>query len=227
MAVDSETVLGGLPAVEWDISAGEPVRGGGGARPVSGGGAAGPTVRERFNGCRFADHKERVVDLIARVARVSVETMAIVEAMAAVRRDQGDGAGGWRRGATVGTGAYARGDCRAKYISNILIKKVKQGETVPAQPFVARFTRRCRRAFFSSGMVRVLACSVGDGVCASAPRWRRGWTGAGAAARRGGARRGRGHETGVRLSGAGGPGCRHGAGSARGLSCGAGGVRRG
>ena len=35
----------------------------------------------------FADHKERVLELVGRVARVSVETMAIVGAMAAVRRD--------------------------------------------------------------------------------------------------------------------------------------------
>ncbi|MGE3290436.1 MAG: type ISP restriction/modification enzyme [Geminicoccaceae bacterium] len=40
-----------------------------------------PTIRERFNTYRFADHKERVIDLLRRVARVSVETVAITEAM--------------------------------------------------------------------------------------------------------------------------------------------------
>ena len=40
-----------------------------------------PTIREKFNTYRFADHKERVIDLLARVTRVSVETMEIVEAM--------------------------------------------------------------------------------------------------------------------------------------------------
>jgi predicted helicase len=40
-----------------------------------------PTIRERFNTYRFADHKEHVIDLLRRVTRVSVETMAIVEAM--------------------------------------------------------------------------------------------------------------------------------------------------
>jgi len=39
------------------------------------------TIRERFNTYRFADHKERVIDLLTRVTRVSVETVAIVEAM--------------------------------------------------------------------------------------------------------------------------------------------------
>ncbi len=29
----------------------------------------------------FADHKEKVIDLLARVTRVSVETQAVVEAM--------------------------------------------------------------------------------------------------------------------------------------------------
>ncbi len=45
-----------------------------------------PTIRARFNTYRFADHKERVADLLPRVARVSVETVAIVEAMRAVPR---------------------------------------------------------------------------------------------------------------------------------------------
>ena len=37
-----------------------------------------PTIRERFNTYRFADHKERVVDLLQRVCTVSVETVRIV-----------------------------------------------------------------------------------------------------------------------------------------------------
>jgi predicted helicase len=34
-----------------------------------------PTIRDKFNTYRFADHKEKVVDLLKRVTRVSVETM--------------------------------------------------------------------------------------------------------------------------------------------------------
>jgi predicted helicase len=45
-----------------------------------------PTIRERFNTYRFADHKEKVIDLLMRVTRVSVETVAIVEAMRQVPR---------------------------------------------------------------------------------------------------------------------------------------------
>jgi Type ISP C-terminal specificity domain len=45
-----------------------------------------PTIREKFNTYRFADNKEKVVDLLMRVTRVSVETMAIVVAMKAEPR---------------------------------------------------------------------------------------------------------------------------------------------
>ena len=41
-----------------------------------------PTIRERFNTYRFADHKERVIDLLQRVCTVSVKTMDIVDGMA-------------------------------------------------------------------------------------------------------------------------------------------------
>ena len=37
-----------------------------------------PTIRERFNTYRFADHKEKVIDLLQRVCTVSVETVRIV-----------------------------------------------------------------------------------------------------------------------------------------------------
>ena len=50
-----------------------------------------PEWWEKFNSYRFADYKEQVVDLTARVVRVvrvSVETMEIVAAMAAVPREE-------------------------------------------------------------------------------------------------------------------------------------------
>jgi hypothetical protein len=86
VVLDSETVLDGLPAEAWGYRLGN--RSGvewvldqhKEKTPRD------ATIREKFNGYRFADHKERVVGLIGRVARVSVETMAIVGAMAAVRR---------------------------------------------------------------------------------------------------------------------------------------------
>ena len=41
-----------------------------------------PTIAARFDTYRFADHKDRVIDLLRRVCAVSVKTMAIVDAMA-------------------------------------------------------------------------------------------------------------------------------------------------
>ncbi len=40
-----------------------------------------PTIRERFNTYRFAQHKERVIDLLQRVCAVSVNTMDVVASM--------------------------------------------------------------------------------------------------------------------------------------------------
>lgn len=86
VTLDSETVLTGIPKQAWDYRLGN---------------RAGldwildqhkektpkdPTIREKFNTYRFADHKEKVADLIARVTRVSVETVNIVAAMAAAKR---------------------------------------------------------------------------------------------------------------------------------------------
>ena len=51
-----------------------------------------PTIREKFNTYRFADYKESMIELLAKVVRVSVETVAITEAMKALDRS------GWERG---------------------------------------------------------------------------------------------------------------------------------
>src|SRR5215217_6538863 len=45
-----------------------------------------PTIREKFNTYRFANHKENVIDLLKRVTRVSIDTMKIVEDMKVTRR---------------------------------------------------------------------------------------------------------------------------------------------
>ena len=45
-----------------------------------------PTIREKFNTYRFADYKEKVIDLLARVTRVSVETQRIVGEMRSAAR---------------------------------------------------------------------------------------------------------------------------------------------
>ena len=43
-----------------------------------------PTVRAKFNTYRFADHKEAMIDLLAKVVAVSLETVKITEAMRAI-----------------------------------------------------------------------------------------------------------------------------------------------
>ena len=45
-----------------------------------------PTIREKFDTYRFADYKDQVIDLLARVTRVSVETQQIVMAMRHAQR---------------------------------------------------------------------------------------------------------------------------------------------
>lgn len=52
-----------------------------------------PTIREKFNTYRFADYKEKVIDLLGRVTRVSVETVAITEAMKDLDRGKWDAIG--------------------------------------------------------------------------------------------------------------------------------------
>ena len=49
-----------------------------------------PTIREKFNTYRFADYKESMIELLAKVVRVSVETNAITDAMAALDRSEWD-----------------------------------------------------------------------------------------------------------------------------------------
>ena len=50
-----------------------------------------PTIAEHFNTYRFADYKERVIDLLQRVCTVSVNTMEIVDRMASIGQVQTSG----------------------------------------------------------------------------------------------------------------------------------------
>ncbi len=47
-----------------------------------------PTVRAKFNTYRFADHKEAMIKLLARVVTVSLETVKITDAMRALDRSE-------------------------------------------------------------------------------------------------------------------------------------------
>ena len=86
ITLDSETKLEGVPpeawsyrlgnrsALEWILDQYKE------SKPKD------PTIREKFDTYRFADYKEKVVDLLARVTTVSVETQRIVEAMKKAQR---------------------------------------------------------------------------------------------------------------------------------------------
>ena len=86
VVVDSETQLTGIPpeawnyrlgnrsAIDWVLDQHKE------KRPRD------ATVAAKFNTYRFADHKEAMIKLLAKVVRVSVETVAITEAMAALDR---------------------------------------------------------------------------------------------------------------------------------------------
>jgi predicted helicase len=84
--IDSETVLDGVPpeawnyrlgnrsAIDWVLDQHKE------KKPKD------PTIRAKFDTYRFADHKERVIGLLARVTTVSVQTMKIVEAIKVAAR---------------------------------------------------------------------------------------------------------------------------------------------
>jgi len=85
IVIDSETTLTGVPretwaymlgnrsAVDWVLDQYKE------KRPKD------PTIRERFDTYRFANHKEAAIDLLMRVTRVSIDTMRIVNAMATAK----------------------------------------------------------------------------------------------------------------------------------------------
>jgi predicted helicase len=84
--VDSETTLTGIPPEAWDYRLGnrsalewilDQYKE---KKPKD------PTIREKFNTYRFADYKEKVIDLLMRLTTVSVRTVAVVEAMSKVAR---------------------------------------------------------------------------------------------------------------------------------------------
>lgn len=81
ITLDSETTLHGIPPAAWDYKLGNRC-----AlewvldqhkekKPKD------PTIREKFDTYRFSDYKEKVIDLLARVTTVSVETERITQAM--------------------------------------------------------------------------------------------------------------------------------------------------
>jgi predicted helicase len=86
IALDSETTLRGIPALAWTYKLGNRSAIDWVLDQYKEKKPKDPTIREKFDTYRFADYKEKVVDLLARVTTVSVQTMEIVQAMKLVAR---------------------------------------------------------------------------------------------------------------------------------------------
>jgi len=81
IVLDSETTLADIPHEAWDYRLGNRSALEWILDQYKEKKSKDPTIREKFNTYRFAGYKDKVIDLLARITRVSVETQAIVEAM--------------------------------------------------------------------------------------------------------------------------------------------------
>jgi predicted helicase len=79
--LDSETTLAAVPADAWEYRLGNRSALEWVLDQYKEKTPKDPTIREKFNTYRFADYKERVIDLLMRVTTVSVDTVKIVEEM--------------------------------------------------------------------------------------------------------------------------------------------------
>ena len=86
ITLDSETTLRGIPPEAWTYRLGNRCALNWVLDQYKEKKPKDPTIREKFDTYRFADHKEKVIDLLARVTTVSVETVRIVAAMKAAGR---------------------------------------------------------------------------------------------------------------------------------------------
>ncbi|MBS0438433.1 MAG: DNA methyltransferase, partial [Proteobacteria bacterium] len=86
IALDSETTLDAIPPEAWDYKLGNRSALEWILDQYKEKTPKDPTIRAKFNTYRFADYKDKVIDLLARVTRVSVDTQAIVEAMKGAAR---------------------------------------------------------------------------------------------------------------------------------------------
>ena len=86
--LDSETQLTGVTAEAWTYKLGNRSGARMDSRPVQGKDAEGPNHPREVQHLPLRDYKEKVIDLLKRVTRVSIETMKIVEAMRQMDRDR-------------------------------------------------------------------------------------------------------------------------------------------
>ncbi len=81
ITLDAETTLRGIPAEAWTYKLGNRCAIDWVLDQYKEKKPKDPTIREKFDTYRFADYKEKVIDLLMRVTTVSVETVQITEAM--------------------------------------------------------------------------------------------------------------------------------------------------
>ncbi len=81
ISLDSETTLTGIPPEAWDYKLGNRSALEWVLDQYKEKKPRDPTIREKFNTYRFADYKDKVIDLLGRVTTVSMETVKIVEQM--------------------------------------------------------------------------------------------------------------------------------------------------
>ncbi|MEQ1556932.1 MAG: type ISP restriction/modification enzyme, partial [Gallionella sp.] len=86
ITLDSETTLRGIPPAAWHYKLGNRCALEWILDQYKEKKPKDPTIREKFDTYRFADYKEKVIDLLLRVTTVSVETERITEAMKAAAR---------------------------------------------------------------------------------------------------------------------------------------------
>lgn len=86
IALDSETTLRGIPAEAWLYKLGNRSALDWVLDQYKEKKPKDPTIREKFDTYRFADYKEKVIDLLMRVTTVSVETVRVTQAMRAMAR---------------------------------------------------------------------------------------------------------------------------------------------
>ena len=84
IALDNQTTLTGIPDFAWEYRLGNRSALEWVLDQYKERTPRDPTIRERFNTYRFADHKEHVIDLLKRVCTVSVETVRIVNQLAEI-----------------------------------------------------------------------------------------------------------------------------------------------
>ena len=81
ITLDTETTLRGIPTEAWTYKLGNRCAIDWVLDQYKEKKPKDPTIREKFNTYRFADYKEKVIDLLMRVTTVSVQTVAITQAM--------------------------------------------------------------------------------------------------------------------------------------------------